>query len=132
MLEAQNQRRKRQTETGLSKRKRANTVAMIRVQTKKQQLNGHHGHNGHKTPSSAPLPIIALAGLQTEDRNPNSTNIDRVSTQELCRILNREDVQVPKAVEPCIPVIAETIDVLSKRVRNGGRVFYIGAGTSGR
>jgi N-acetylmuramic acid 6-phosphate etherase len=77
-------------------------------------------------------PIIQLAGLQTEDRNPRTVNIDRVPTRELCRILNREDSTVPSAVERCIPVIADAIDVLSERVRQGGRVFYIGAGTSGR
>ena len=79
-----------------------------------------------------PPPIVELALLQTENRNPRSANIDRVSTQELCNILNHEDSLVPAAVEPCIPVIAEVIDALSDRVRNGGRVFYIGAGTSGR
>ena len=77
-------------------------------------------------------PIIELGGLQTETRNPQSVDIDKVSTQELCRILNREDSQVPQAVGKCIPVIAEAIEALSERVRNGGRVFYIGAGTSGR
>lgn len=77
-------------------------------------------------------PTVQLAGLQTEDRNPRSVNIDRVSTLELCTILNKEDSTVPAAVEPCIPVIADVIDALSERVRNGGRVFYIGAGTSGR
>ncbi|KAI0391190.1 putative glucokinase regulator family protein [Xylariaceae sp. FL0594] len=77
-------------------------------------------------------PVIQLAGLQTENRNARTTAIDRVSTLELCRILNREDRDVPSAVERCIPVIADVIDVLSERVRKGGRVFYIGAGTSGR
>jgi len=77
-------------------------------------------------------PVVQLAGLQTENRNARTTAIDRVPTVELCRILNREDQGVPSAIEPCIPVIAEVIDALSKRVHNGGRVFYIGAGTSGR
>jgi N-acetylmuramic acid 6-phosphate etherase len=77
-------------------------------------------------------PVVQLAGLQTENRNPRTTGIDRTPTLELCRILNREDHDVAAAVERCIPVIAEVIDTLSERVRNGGRVFYIGAGTSGR
>ncbi|KAK2590568.1 hypothetical protein QQS21_011750 [Conoideocrella luteorostrata] len=80
---------------------------------------------------TVPVPV-QLAGLQTELRNPRTTTIDRVSTEQLCRIFHREDSRVPAAVEPCIPVIAQTIDVLSERVRSGGRVFYIGAGTSGR
>jgi len=75
---------------------------------------------------------VVLAGLQTEERNPRTVDIDRVSTLDLCRILNREDLTVPEAVERCIPVIAQVIDTLSERVRKGGRVFYIGAGTSGR
>ncbi|KAK3314570.1 putative glucokinase regulator family protein [Apodospora peruviana] len=77
-------------------------------------------------------PAVQLAGLQTEDRNLRTTDIDTVTTLELCRILNREDSRVPSAIESCIPVIAKVIDTLAERVRNGGRVFYIGAGTSGR
>ncbi|UNI17569.1 N-acetylmuramic acid 6-phosphate etherase [Purpureocillium takamizusanense] len=77
-------------------------------------------------------PVVQLAGLQTETRNPRTTAIDTVSTLELCRILQREDARVPAAVEPCVPAIAAAIDVLTDRVRRGGRVFYIGAGTSGR
>ncbi|KAJ2993880.1 hypothetical protein NUW58_g1709 [Xylaria curta] len=79
-----------------------------------------------------PTTFVQLAGLQTESRNTQTINIDRVSTLELCRILNWEDRKVPRVVEQCIPVIAGVIDTLSDRVRNGGRVFYIGAGTSGR
>ncbi|KAL3952062.1 hypothetical protein ACCO45_013779 [Purpureocillium lilacinum] len=65
------------------------------------------------------------------DEEPRTTAIDTVSTLELCRILQREDARVPSAVEPCVPAIAEAIDLLTERVRRGGRVFYIGAGTSG-
>jgi N-acetylmuramic acid 6-phosphate etherase len=75
---------------------------------------------------------VQISSLQTETRNPRTTAIDRVSTEQLCRILNQEDFRIPSAVEPCIPVIAQAIDALSERVRAGGRVFYIGAGTSGR
>lgn len=77
-------------------------------------------------------PVVQIAGLQTENRNARTTGIDRVPTLELCRIIHQEDRDVPATVERCIPVIADVIDSLSKRVRNGGRVFYIGAGTSGR
>ncbi|KAI1303874.1 putative glucokinase regulator family protein [Xylaria venustula] len=77
-------------------------------------------------------PVIQLAGLQTENRNDRTVEINQASTLELCRLLNREDMVVPLAVDKCIPVIAEVIDTLSERVYNGGRVFYIGAGTSGR
>lgn len=77
-------------------------------------------------------PLIDLSGLQTEGRNSRTRNIDTVSALQLCQILHREDATIPAAVEPCLPVIAEAIDVLAERVRRGGRVFYIGAGTSGR
>ncbi|KFG87326.1 putative glucokinase regulator family protein [Metarhizium anisopliae] len=73
-----------------------------------------------------------LAGLQTETRNPQTTAIDRVSTETLCRILHSQDARIPAAVEPCIPIIAQVIDTLAERLRAGGRVFYMGAGTSGR
>lgn len=81
---------------------------------------------------SGPAVTVELSGLQTEKRNARSTDIDQVSTLELCRIFNREDKTVPTAVESCIAIIAEVIDALTERVRQGGRVFYIGAGTSGR
>ncbi|KAM0668324.1 hypothetical protein ACQRIT_000839 [Beauveria bassiana] len=75
---------------------------------------------------------VDLGGLQTENSNPRTATIDKVSTEELCRILHEEDCRVPAAVTPCLPEIAATIDSLTERVRKGGRVFYIGAGTSGR
>jgi N-acetylmuramic acid 6-phosphate etherase len=75
---------------------------------------------------------IRLEGLQTEGRNLNSNNIDQVETLELCQILNDEDSTVATAVQKCIPVIARAIDALEPLVRNGGRVVYVGAGTSGR
>ncbi|KAK0110138.1 hypothetical protein ONS95_002791 [Cadophora gregata] len=77
-------------------------------------------------------PTIVLDGLQTESRNNGSSNIDKVSTYELCQIINREDATVAAAVNNCLPVIAEAIDALASRVRQGGRVIYVGAGTSGR
>ncbi|KAG4437484.1 hypothetical protein IFR05_007039 [Cadophora sp. M221] len=77
-------------------------------------------------------PTIALEGLQTECRNVNSNDIDKVSTYELCQIINKEDATVATAVNNCLPVISETIDALASRVRQGGRVIYVGAGTSGR
>jgi N-acetylmuramic acid 6-phosphate etherase len=73
-----------------------------------------------------------LASLQTESRNPSSTNIDRVSTKELCQIINAEDASIAQVVEGCIDAISGAIDALAEKVRRGGRVIYIGAGTSGR
>ncbi|KAH7409654.1 putative glucokinase regulator family protein [Cadophora sp. MPI-SDFR-AT-0126] len=77
-------------------------------------------------------PTIVLDGLQTESRNTSSSDIDEVSTYELCQIINKEDATVATAVNNCLPVIAEAIDDLANRVRRGGRVIYVGAGTSGR
>ena len=75
---------------------------------------------------------IDLAGLQTEGRNPHTTSIDKVSTLELCQVINDEDSKVAVAVGQCLPEIAKGIDSLVERVQRGGRVIYVGAGTSGR
>ncbi|KAJ9612242.1 hypothetical protein H2200_003839 [Cladophialophora chaetospira] len=73
-----------------------------------------------------------LSKLQTEQRNSASSDIDRVSTVELCNIINDEDAAVAASVAKCIPTIAAAIDCLADRARAGGRVIYVGAGTSGR
>ncbi|KAH0846518.1 hypothetical protein AYO21_10130 [Fonsecaea monophora] len=73
-----------------------------------------------------------LFALQTEQRNAKSLDIDQVPTLDLCQIINAEDATVSEAVSKCIPVIAAAIDCLAARVRSGGRVVYVGAGTSGR
>ena len=73
-----------------------------------------------------------LAGLQTESRNSKSADIDNVSTLELCHIINEEDGSIPGIVKGCIPTIVQAIDALASRVRQGGRVICVGAGTSGR
>ncbi|KAK5065138.1 hypothetical protein LTR84_000974 [Exophiala bonariae] len=76
--------------------------------------------------------LAGLSALQTEQVNPHSRQIDQVPTLELCHIINNEDATIAGAIAKCIPVIAEAIDKISDRVRNGGRVIYVGAGTSGR
>lgn len=73
-----------------------------------------------------------LAASPTEARNPNSTNIDKVSTFEMLGIINREDQTVALAVERALPKIAEAVDGIAERMNQGGRLFYVGAGTSGR
>lgn len=69
---------------------------------------------------------------KTEQSNPYTKNIDQVSTLEAIRLINNEDKLVAHAVENALPEIAETIDNLVERLRKGGRLFYIGTGTSGR
>ena len=76
--------------------------------------------------------ILDLSGLQTEAINSRTSRIDRVSTLEMCLLINKEDLTVGSSVTPCIPDIARAIDLLLPRVRRQGRVFYVGAGTSGR
>jgi N-acetylmuramic acid 6-phosphate etherase len=75
---------------------------------------------------------LDLSGLQTEGRNPRSTDIDKVTTLELCQIINSEDATVAAAVRECLPRLADAIDTLAARVNAEGRVIYVGAGTSGR
>ena len=78
------------------------------------------------------MSLVDLSGLQTEGRNPASSNIDQVSALEICQLINHEDATVPNTVSKCLPVIAAAIDSLAERVRRGGKVIYVGAGTSGR
>lgn len=73
-----------------------------------------------------------ISSLLTEKRNPYSENIDKASTAEILRIINSEDKLVPEAVSKIIPKIAEAVDIVVKCFKSGGRLFYFGAGTSGR
>ena len=68
----------------------------------------------------------------TEQENPNTAKIDKVSTLEAIRLINDEDKKVAFAVEKVLPEIAETVDKIVERLKNGGRLFYVGTGTSGR
>ena len=74
----------------------------------------------------------ALGGLLTEQRNPASANIDRLSTGEMLRVINDEDRKVAESVASQIPAIARAVDAIVEAMEHGGRLFYIGAGTSGR
>ena len=70
--------------------------------------------------------------LQTEQRNPATEHIDEVSTLEMLAIINREDALVPAAVATQLAPIAAAVDLVASQLGNGGRLFYLGAGTSGR
>ncbi|MGC8748340.1 MAG: N-acetylmuramic acid 6-phosphate etherase [Candidatus Kapaibacteriota bacterium] len=70
--------------------------------------------------------------LTTEQNNPRTRNIDIASTEEILHMINEEDKQVPFAVEKEIPNIALAVDMIVEAFRKGGRLFYVGAGTSGR
>ncbi len=68
----------------------------------------------------------------TESRNPRTEHIDELSTADLVRVINAEDARVAPAVAVELPRIADAIDRVAERLRRGGRLIYIGAGTSGR
>ena len=70
--------------------------------------------------------------LLTEQPNPASAGIDRLPTEQALRIINAEDRKVAEAVEREIPAIARAVDAIVAAFERGGRLFYIGAGTSGR
>jgi len=70
--------------------------------------------------------------LLTEQTNPASAAIDAVQTEEMLRIINAEDRKVAEAVGREIPAIARAVDEIVEALEQGGRLFYIGAGTSGR
>ncbi len=72
------------------------------------------------------------AELLTEQRNPASAQIDELSTQEILALINREDAKVAQAVEEELPNITQAVDLVVGIIRQGGRLFYLGAGTSGR
>lgn len=73
-----------------------------------------------------------LEHLGTEKRNPASAEIDLLPTEKVLRIINDEDQKVAPAVEREIPRIARAVDAIVDSFRRGGRLFYIGSGTSGR
>jgi N-acetylmuramic acid 6-phosphate etherase len=73
-----------------------------------------------------------LEKLLTEQRNPRSEHIDALSTEDMLRVINEEDQKIATAVARSVPQIATAVDAIVAAVRNGGRLFYIGAGTSGR
>jgi N-acetylmuramic acid 6-phosphate etherase len=76
--------------------------------------------------------MAGLEKLLTEQTNPASASIDALSTEDVLRIMNAEDRQVADAVEREIPAIARAVDAIVEAFERGGRLFYIGAGTSGR
>jgi N-acetylmuramic acid 6-phosphate etherase len=73
-----------------------------------------------------------LSELLTEQVNPNTTHIDECSPLEIARLINKEDKKVALAVEQELPQIAKAIELVALAFKSGGRLIYIGAGTSGR
>lgn len=76
--------------------------------------------------------LQALGQMITEQRNPNSMQIDRVSALEIVQLINNEDKLVPLAIEKCLPQIVQAVEKIVAAFQQGGRLVYMGAGTSGR
>ncbi len=73
-----------------------------------------------------------LSGLVTESRNQNSNELDELNTEEILKLMNSEDHKISEAVKHEIPHIAKAVDIVTNAFKNGGRLIYAGAGTSGR
>lgn len=76
--------------------------------------------------------MIDLTKISTEQRNPESMHIDTLSTLDMLTVINQNDQTVPLAVAKVLPAIAAAVDLITGRLQSGGRLFYLGAGTSGR
>ncbi|MFB3918209.1 MAG: N-acetylmuramic acid 6-phosphate etherase [Terriglobales bacterium] len=74
----------------------------------------------------------SLGNLRTEAANAAAAELDCKSALEIARVIHAEDRKVPAAVEPALPQIARAIECIASALRNGGRLIYVGAGTSGR
>ena len=84
------------------------------------------------TEKPAPRPTPELHSLPTERMNEASAGLDTKSALEIARIINQDDAKVANAVKKALPEIALVIDTVARSLRDGGRLIYIGAGSSGR
>ena len=75
---------------------------------------------------------INSGNLTTEKQNPNSMDIDTISTREILELINKEDSYIPSVIKKVIPEIEKTVGFTLNALKKGNRVIYIGAGTSGR
>lgn len=80
----------------------------------------------------AERPGPSLGSLSTELANPATSSIDTLNSLDLVTLINSQDVHAIQCIKPILPQIAHAIDQIVPRLRNGGRVLYFGAGTSGR
>ena len=85
-----------------------------------------------ETQNPAPRETKSIVSMATERQNEASEGFDTKSSLEIARIINAEDAKVAAAVKKALPEIAETIDVVARCLRDGGRLIYVGAGSSGR
>ena len=75
---------------------------------------------------------LNLKSMSTETRNQNTMNLDTMTPLEVVTVMNQEDAKVPEAIKPALPNIAQCVSWAIESIENGGRIIYMGAGTSGR
>ena len=75
---------------------------------------------------------IERKDLNTEQQNTNSANIDALSVREILQVINQEDRSIADKIADSIDAIEQTVEICTRAIKNGGRIYYIGAGTSGR
>lgn len=90
------------------------------------------GGRGAGDSYNCPMRSLTRDERRTEQRLPGSKNLDRMSTAEIVRLMNREDRKVAEVVGRELPAIARAVDAIVAAIRVGGRLFYVGAGSSGR
>lgn len=88
--------------------------------------------NNAGPPGHAEDPVMVRVDAPTERSNPNTTDIDLLPTLDILRVLNAEDRVVPDAVGRALPELGRAVDMAVDALNGGGRVHYVGAGTSGR
>ena len=76
--------------------------------------------------------VVDLAKMETEKQNPNTMNLDEMSIKDALIIMNKEDRKVAEAIEEVIPEIEQAVAMIIQQLKKGGRLIYMGAGTSGR
>lgn len=87
---------------------------------------------GAKKRTNSSAAVVELGDLGTEQQNRTSANLDTKSALEIAQIINVEDAKVAAAVKRALPAVAKAIDAIAHALNNGGRLIYVGAGTSGR
>ncbi|MBQ3854070.1 MAG: N-acetylmuramic acid 6-phosphate etherase [Anaerovibrio sp.] len=75
---------------------------------------------------------LDLSSIATEQPNPATATIDILPTIDMLKLINTEDAKVALAIESALPSISQAVDTIAQKLRQGGRLFYVGAGTSGR
>ena len=95
-------------------------------------LAAEAGDHAAFQPSAIAKEIDSLAAALTEQRNPRSENLEKMSARELVEVFVEEEKFVQEALRDAIGELVRAIEIVAESLRNGGRLFYVGAGSSGR